>query len=129
MLLFNKPDAHTASESAAALQAETDEMADQAILDQALSSPAAFQQKTEEAPEGAAPIPLSVPTERPQQLSEVEKPQVLKQVKEPVAAEDLYFWEDFQSLRKDEIKNPDSKENREGVVALMKARQRRVEQE
>ncbi len=99
---------------------------DQKILRDALESPENFQtlEKSEEI--SAEPV---VQEERPKLLSEVERPARERVQKEPVAAESLYFWKDYESLRKDEIRNPDSTENREGVVALMKARQRRVTQE
>ncbi len=101
--------------------------ADQEVLKAALASPEVFQtlEKTEE----EMPRPMIQEEERPKLLSEVERPARERVQKEPVAASDLYFWKDYESLRKDEIRNPDSKENREGVVALMKARQRRVGQE
>jgi hypothetical protein len=73
-----------------------------------------------------APVPLS----RPRQLSEIDKPTIddrkSAMQKEPVAAKDLYFYKDYESMRKEEISNPDSEENRAGVVALMKARKERV---
>ena len=65
---------------------------------------------------------------RPQLLSEVERPGVARAEREPVSAESLYFWKDFSSLRKEEIRDPDSEENRAGVVSLMKARQGRLGQ-
>ena len=99
----------------------------EAFKQKVLASPEEFQTQTVVKRE--APVPLTVPTNRPKQLSEVAKLEREKTKKEPVAAKDLYFWKDFQSLRKDEIRNPDSKENREGVVALMKIRQQRVGQE
>lgn len=99
---------------------------DEQILDAALESPEEFQMQS--AVKRDAPVPLIVPINRPVQLSEIEKSDQEKSLKMPVAASDLYFWKDYESLRKDEIRNPDSKENREGVVALMKARQRRVSQ-
>ena len=77
-----------------------------------------------------APTPLAVPLERPRQLSEIDKSSIGTQqsamLREPVAASELYFHKDFESLRKEEIRNPDSAENRAGVVAMMKARQRRT---
>ncbi len=108
---------------------ETISAKDQEILQAALESPESFQtlEKVEEVIFDSTP--LTVPKERPKLLSEVERPVRERVQKEPVAAENLYFWKDYESLQKDEIRNPDSKENREGVVALMKARQRRVGQE
>ena len=61
-------------------------------------------------------------------LSDVEKPPAPQPLKEPVAAESLYFHADYASLRKDAIRNPNSPENRAGVVSLMQARQRRLGQ-
>ncbi len=66
---------------------------------------------------------------RPELLSEVERTvSVPTKEREPVAAQSLYFWSDYASLRKDAIRNPDSAENRAGVVSLMKARQGRLGQ-
>ncbi len=64
---------------------------------------------------------------RTNMLSAVEKP-TLRPQEEPVSAENLYFHEDYSSMRKDAVRDPDSPENRAGVVALMKARQQRLEQ-
>lgn len=101
------------------------------IRQQALAAPETFQTETKAVRE--APKPLSVPTERPKQLSEIDKPKIDNQQsameQEPVPVESLYFHKDYQSMRKEEISNPDSKENREGVVALLKMRQRRASAE
>ena len=96
------------------------------INQMALESPEEFQAQTSS--ERDASRPLVVPAERPKQLSEVRKQVagVRAQETEPVPASDLYFWTAQESLRKDEIRDPDSEENREGIVQLMKARQRRV---
>lgn len=94
------------------------------IHQSALLRPEEFQTQT--VVKRDAPVPLTVPTERPKQLSEVEKPVREKIQKVPVAASDLYFHKDYESMRKEEIRNPDSKENRAGVVALLQARQRRA---
>ena len=116
---------------------------------QALADPEAFQVQEEAVRK--APVPLRVPTERPKQLSEVERQETGARrqgtgdrrqgtggrrqgsgvgdqgsEREPVKAESLYFWDSYKSLRKEEIRNPDSKENREGAVELLKARQRRA---
>ncbi len=101
--------------------------ADQEVLRAALESPEIFQtlEKTEE----VATQLIVQEEKRPKLLSEVERPSRKQVQKESLEAESLYFWKDYESLRRDEIRNPDSKENREVVVALMKARQRRVGQE
>lgn len=65
---------------------------------------------------------------RPQLLSEVEKPPRTTAKPEPVSIKTLHFWKDYASVRKPEIRDPDSQENRAEVVALMKARQRRLGQ-
>lgn len=68
------------------------------------------------------------PAERPVLLSEIEP------VKPPVATnsatggQDAYFQKDFESLRTDAIRNPDSPENRATVTALMLKRQQRLGQ-
>jgi len=74
----------------------------------------------------AAAQPIVVKGPRPKLLSEVKRPEKKREKPEPVAAEDLYFWKDYESLRTDAIRNTDSKENRAGIVALLKARQRRA---
>jgi hypothetical protein len=97
------------------------------IQQSAMLHPEAFQTQTVAVRE--APKPLAVPKERPTQLSEVRKSDVRGQVsgdRNPTSVESLYFHKDYESMRKEEIRNPDSKENREGVVALLKARQQRA---
>ena len=77
------------------------------------------------------PVPVADPVAaapRPQLLSEIEKPLPPAVEREPVPAESLYFWKDYASMRKAEIRDPNSEENRAGVVSLMKARQRRLGQ-
>lgn len=101
--------------------------ADRKVRQAALGAPEAFNAEFVERSDGA-PVPLTVPTNRPKQLSERKRLVREKVQKEPVAAESLYFWKDYESLREEEIRNPDSKENRAGVAALMKARQRRAGQ-
>lgn len=119
-------DGITATESVQAPILETGSAADQKVLQTALESPEGFQTLEKDEVE-SEPV---IRQEKPRKLlSEVERPARERVQKEPVAASDLYFWKDYESLRKEEIRNPDSKENREGVVALMKARQRRVGQE
>lgn len=75
----------------------------------------------------STPNPV-VEEDRPQRLSQAQRDPVKHAPREPVKADELYFWEDYSSMRKDAICNPDSAENRAGVVALMKARQRRLGQ-
>ena len=97
---------------------------DQSLLDSVLESP----ERLDGLAVDESPVePLAV-APRPQLLSEVERPEVARAEREPVAAESLYFWKDYASLRKDAIRDPDSEENRAGVVSLMKARQGRLGQ-
>ena len=63
-----------------------------------------------------------------QLLSEVKRETPEKKEREPVHIDSLYYRKSYASLRKDEIRNPDSPENRAGVVSLMEARQRRLGQ-
>lgn len=126
--------------------------ADQALVDAIMDSPEQFDSVTEGskrpapqsepserfvksvvAPSNKATRPKSAgvgdsvsPVLRTNMLSAVEKPTQHLPQQEPVAAENLYFPEDYSSMRKDAVRNPDSPENRQGVVALMKARQRRA---
>ncbi len=65
---------------------------------------------------------------RPNLLSAVEKPAPVNSHEEPTSVEDLYSWGAYSSMRKDAINDPDSQENRAGIVALMKARQKRLGQ-
>jgi hypothetical protein len=110
--------------SAAAGNAE----ADRALVETVLNSPEQFDTTASTA--GPAPFePLTIPATRPLQLSEVEKTEPVKAVQKPVSAESLYFWKDYASLRKDEIRDPNSEANRQGVVSLLQARQRRAKQE
>lgn len=96
---------------------------DQKVLNAALKSPETF--RAEDADSTLPEIP-PVPSERPRMLSEVKKPEKQKTKRNPVAVETLPFHHDYQSMRKEEIRNPDSKENRQGVVSLLQARQRRT---
>ena len=45
-----------------------------------------------------------------------------------VSLEDPVFWSDFESIRTDEVRNPDSELNRQKVISIMKMRQRRLGQ-
>jgi len=97
----------------------------ESLIDSVLESPEVLDglAADESAVESVAVAP------RPELLSEVERTvSVSVEEREPVAAQSLYFWSDYASLRKDEIRNPDSKENRAGVVSLMEMRQRRLGQ-
>lgn len=94
------------------------------VLDAAFTEPDVFQARSIDPRE--EPTPLIVPKERPQQLSEVKQPAREKMRKESVAATDLYFWSDYESLRKKEIRNPDSVAHRTGGIVLMLMRQRRA---
>lgn len=99
----------------------------EAIKKMAMDSPETFQTQTVAVRE--TPKPLDVPKERPTQLSEIRKSDVRGQAsgdRNPTSVESLYFHKDYESMRKEEIRNPDSEENRAGVVALLKARQRRA---
>ena len=106
---------------------------EQAFLDAVLESPelldgkdlAAKERKGRKKEEPVCTLPVG--RER-HLLSDIEKPPAPQPLKEPVAAESLYFHADYASLRKDEIRNPNSPENRAGVVSLMQARQRRLGQ-
>lgn len=64
-----------------------------------------------------------VPPQRPTMMSEVN-------VQEPTnrapAGDDQYFQKDFESLRTDAVKNPDSEQNRATIKKLMEMRQRRL---
>ena len=115
--------------------------ADQAFLDAVLESPevldgeglATRNTKIHEKVErvGEAPtVPVcSLPTGKDRHLlSDIEKLSAPQPLKEPVAAESLHFWSEYASLRTDAIRNPNSPENRAGVVSLMQARQRRLGQ-
>lgn len=107
--------------------------AEQALVDAVLESPERLDAPVVESakPVREEPVPLicMLPTGKERHLlSDIEKPPSPQRLKEPVAAESLYFWKDYASLRKDAIRNPDSPENRAGVVSLMQARQRRLGQ-
>jgi hypothetical protein len=106
--------------------------ADRQLLETALKSPESLHEAVKPSVSNrteSIPAALSAVTaQRSQLLSAVEKPPLPQPLKEPVAAEKLYFWKQYASLRKDEIRNPDSAENRAGVVSLMQIRQRRQKQ-
>jgi len=80
--------------------------------------------------EGESAVPVcTLPTGKERHLlSDIEKPPAPQPLEEPVAADSLQFRKDYASLRKDEIRNPNSPENRAGVVSLMEARKRRLGQ-
>ena len=107
--------------------------AEQEFLDAVLESPermdGAVAASAEPGGEVTEMLVCTLPTGKERRLlSDIEKPPAPRPLKEPVSAESLYFWNDYASLRKDAIRNPDSEENREGVVSLMKTRQRRLGQ-
>jgi len=117
------------TEPRAADQAGAEE--DRQLVESVLKAPEQFEQTAAALP--SVPLPVEsaavfTPVDRPKLLSSAEKPALPQPLKEPVKAENLYFWTSYASLRKDEIRNPDSVKNREGVVSLLKARQRRQPQ-
>jgi hypothetical protein len=133
LVVMREPGAKTESQSAqTGVSAPQSAQGSESIRQQALAAPEKFQTQAVQVRE--APVPLAVPKERPKQLSEIDKPEAQrpevgsqKSEGRPVALSDLYFHDDYRSMRKEEIRNPDSEENRAGVVALLKARQRRSE--
>lgn len=68
------------------------------------------------------------PMERPVLLSEIEPVQPAVSTNSATGGQDAYFQKDFESLRTDAIRNPDSPENRATVTALMLKRQQRLGQ-
>ncbi len=100
----------------------------QSLLDSVLESPEILDSAAGQARRPRYEAAETTVAPRPQLLSEVERSGIARAKREPVAAESLYFWNDFASLRKAEIRDPDSEENRAGVVSLMKARQGRLGQ-
>ena len=46
---------------------------------------------------------------------------------EPISVTDLYFWEDFASLRTEAMLDPDSPKNRATVESIMQKRKERLE--
>lgn len=105
----------------------SDEMADsdKAVLSAAFNDPTAM-----DAPPSPGPVETSKveTTSRRRLLSQVERAPEIQIEREPVEAKDLYFWDDFSSLRTKAIRDANSPEHKAGVVALMKVRQRRLEQ-
>ena len=107
---------------------------EQAFLDSVLESPERLDGAVAESavPVGQAGSPryeVTLPTGKERHLlSDVEKPPAPQPLKEPVPVESLHFHADYASLRTDAIRNPNSPENRAGVVSLMEARQRRLGQ-
>ncbi len=111
--------------------------ADQQLLDSVLESPevldgedlATKERKGHKKGEGSTVPVCTLPTGKDRQLlSDIEKPEAPRPLEEPVAADSLHFREDYASLRTDAVRNPNSPENRAGVVSLMEARQRRLGQ-
>lgn len=45
---------------------------------------------------------------------------------QPTDVSDLYFWEDFASLRTDAVRNPDSGQNRATIEAILQKRSERL---
>ena len=111
-------------------------VAEQEFLDSVLESPEMLDGESltakvaEERGTGEAGVPVcTLPTGKERHLlSDVEKPPAPQPLKEPVSVESLHFHADYASLRTDAIRNPNSPENRAGVVSLMEARQRRLGQ-
>ena len=110
---------------------------DQQLLDSVLESPETLDGKSfgvRRQPKGdgalASAVPVcTLPTGKERHLlSDVEKPPAPRPLAEPVAADSLHFRKEYASLRTDAVRNPNSPENRAGVVSLMQARQRRLGQ-
>jgi hypothetical protein len=109
-------------------------MCEQDFLDAVLESPERMDAKiltpNEQQESQHKTVACSLPTGKKRHLlSDVKRSSSPLPKREPVAAESLYFWKDYASLRTDAIRNPDSAENRAGVVSLMKMRQRRLGQQ
>ncbi len=78
----------------------------------------------------------TAPTPLPQHLRESpllfsEKAVPVKPATEPKPSKvtDLYFWDDFASLRTETVRNPDSPENRATVETIMQKRAQRLAEE
>lgn len=104
---------------------------EQSLVDSVMESPERFEASAiTPASQDAAPVTAGSVIPRPQLLSQVDAPPVAvsKTRSEPVRAQDLYFWKDYESLRQPGIRDPGSQEHRQGVVSLMRAQQRRLGQ-
>lgn len=126
MFSHRKPDAENPGASPAGRS-----VSDQGLVDSVVESPERLEASVMESVgdlQAEAPSPESVDSPRPQLLSEIEKPLLSQAKPEPVSIETLHFWSDYESLRADAIRDPESAENRAGVVSLMEARQRRLGQ-
>ena len=88
---------------------------------------------TEEA-QRAAEVPPAVTTSppsphirlNPSLFSEKDLSGGPRQSGEPTQVGDLYFWEDFASLRTDAVRNPDSEQNRATIEAIFQKRSQRL---
>ena len=109
--------------------------AEQGFLDSVLESPEVLDgeslatKERRDHKEGSSVPVCTLPTGKERHLlSDVVKPEAPQPLEEPVAADSLHFRKEYASLRTDAVRNPNSPENRAGVVSLMKARQRRLGQ-
>lgn len=98
---------------------------DQALAESALVEPERF---VHGSGGGAAQERSPTDKSRPLLLSQVQCPPQPVEQPAPVALENFRFYREFASLRAAEVRDPESAENRDGVVALMTARQRRLGQ-
>jgi len=108
---------------------KTENEVDQTVLEAALETPEAFHQ-TEPAKEGLLDQKLAAYADlsgRPSQMSERQNVQQKERVA-GVNTNTPKFMNSFSSLRKDDVRNPDSEQNRAAVISLMKKRQNRVSQ-
>jgi outer membrane biosynthesis protein TonB len=100
---------------------------EQALVDSVFESPEQFEAVAVVAEDPAPVLSEQEATPRPKLLSEVKKPQPSARP-EPVDITTLHFWKEYASVRTPAIRDPDSAENRAGIISLMKARQQRLGQ-
>ena len=126
--MAEKPDEPTPVKTSGSAS-KTEREADRDVLETALEAPEAFQQ-TEPKKADLLDQKLAAYADlsnRPPQMSERQN----VQQKERIAHANTNtpkFMNSFASLRKDEVRNPDSEQNRAAVISLMKKRQNRMSQ-
>lgn len=110
-------------------KSEPTSSADRALREAVMTDPASFDAHTPPEPLPVPEEPSSPASRERVLLSTIQPSPPPQALPEPVPVESLYFWEDFASLRTEAIHDPDSSQNRAGVVALMNARKARLQKE
>jgi len=104
-------------------------VADRRLAEQAFKSPEKLD-ASEPGTSADTGTPAGRPPERPLLLSAIEPDESSPfPAANTVGNQDRYFQKDFESLRTDAVRNPDSAQNRATVKTLMQKRQQRLDRQ